>query len=302
MTLFLFPFFCYELSWFNSVYWMKRVVLMLLLLWFVRRNVLTLLFSFRQFHWIQVSLFFCSFASFGEGLAIASTVTFTYLSNSSPLILSSLLHSKSTINWECSVSIHRWRLWIRKIMLLPHQVHLKSVTWWWWYNSVPVSDAGPSVNISCSSSGPTVYLQTTIRWLPMMICAHHMILFLLSLIHLAQRCVLLFGINFNNSRLMIMSVTWWWWFVLPFQLLHLSNMFLTVLFKLTWRWFEFIQWICFYLIWLLLILISTTTVANAANGPTTTPVVRSTVYVHLPSSTPMLILLLFLLRQVHFHL
>ena len=38
------------------------------------------------------------------------------------------------------------------------QVHLGSVTWWWWwYYSVPVSNAGPSVDISCSRTGPDVF-------------------------------------------------------------------------------------------------------------------------------------------------
>ena len=45
------------------------------------------------------------------------------------------------------------------------QIHLGYVTWWWWYYFVPVSDAGPSVDISCSSSGPTVYF----LFLPMLL-------------------------------------------------------------------------------------------------------------------------------------
>ena len=79
------------------------------------------------------------------------------------------------------------------------QVHLGSVTWWWWYYSVPVSYAGPSVDISCSSSGPTVYLRTTSRWLLLMIVAHPMFLFLLP-----RRCRPLFRFSITDSRLMIL--------------------------------------------------------------------------------------------------
>jgi len=43
---FSFHYFCYKSSWFYSVYRITRFVLMLLLLWLVRRRVLTLLFLF----------------------------------------------------------------------------------------------------------------------------------------------------------------------------------------------------------------------------------------------------------------
>ena len=60
---------------------------------------------------------------------------------------------------EGSMSIRRWCLRMGRVALLP-QLHIGSVTRWWWYYSVPVSDAGSSVDISCSSSGPTTFLRT----------------------------------------------------------------------------------------------------------------------------------------------
>ena len=65
-------------------------------------------------------------------------------------------HCIQVHSFTVPVSIRRWRLRMGRVLLLP-QVHLGSVTRWWWYYSVPVSDAGPSVDISCTSSGPTVY-------------------------------------------------------------------------------------------------------------------------------------------------
>ena len=40
--------------------------------------------------------------------------------------------------------------------------YLGSVTWWWWYYSVLVSNAGPSVDISCSSPSLTVYFHPSL--------------------------------------------------------------------------------------------------------------------------------------------
>ena len=78
------------------------------------------------------------------------------LSNSSPSMFPSLLRSKSPISWILIQHVIDSGGLCVHPLLLP-QVHLGSVTWWWWYYSVPVSYAGPSVDISCSSSSPIVY-------------------------------------------------------------------------------------------------------------------------------------------------